>query len=216
MFTRYTQGKCLYGLAIGIIFLIMIFANSFAAFAEDSSNVIVNESSDPKPDSDKSIRSRAEINGGNSKFKTGIKTAPIENTSSAINTSDAANGEQQRAFPEMSGIAQKIQNKSISIDVKSGNKIEVGTKGMSKAIKMLPMNQTEQGSKKIESKMGPTKDIHTKDTGEIQQPIRDSVKVTGVQSWKLDNSGNKTNEATTDNMRVIKEINQAPPDLNKQ
>lgn len=46
MFTRHNQGKFLLSLVVGMIFLSMIFANCLTARAEDSSQIIIKESSE--------------------------------------------------------------------------------------------------------------------------------------------------------------------------
>jgi len=77
----------------------------------------------------------------------------------------------------------------------------------------MPIDEPEKGDKKYEIQISPIKGIGTEDTQKIQPSLRERISVTNIQSWKLNESGNKTNEATTDNMRVIEEINQPPADI---
>lgn len=67
--------------------------------------------------------------------------------------------------------------------------------------------------KKFEPKIGPTKQIDTESSGDVQPPLSERIKVTRIRSWKLDESGNKTNGEIMDSNEVIEGINQPPSDL---
>lgn len=161
---------------------------------------------------DKPTRSREENDKKDSRFKTGIRIAPIDETIPASSVSGEGKGDRRRAVPERSGMARRIQEKSIG-DAKSENKVGVGEKGISNAKKILSADQTEKAGEKFEPMTGPIKQTDDKSSGDVKSPISGRVKVTRVQSWKLDVSGNKTNEQIIDDPTVIEGINQPPSDV---
>ncbi len=234
MFTRYTQGKCLYGLAIGIIFLIMTFANCFTAWAENSSQVIIKQSPEQtgkplvRPTRKKSEtkynvetgpikiiapqkqtqapdrlkRKHGEsVSSSNDKIK--IDVGPVKKISPAVpenvKIGDGVKSGRQRQLPEGTGTSGNIQVEPISIS----------------PIPSEEGKNVKEGNKRYETQIGPIKTIDTEDIQKTQSPIRERIKVTGVRSWKLDESGNKTNEEIMDSNEVIEGINQPPSEVNK-
>lgn len=218
-----------------LVCLMTMFFMAQTAHAEESSTIIINGSADPtiKP------VVRPQKRNPNSKYDVKISpakpTTPIEGAVSEGAASDTVKGERQRTFPQKSGIAGKIQNKSID-GVKSEHKIEIGNKGSSDEMKIdkiekqgekfepimgpakpideMKVNQNEKQGGKFEPMMGPTKLTDDESGADKQLPLSERVEVTRVQSWKLDKSGNKTNEMIKDDNTKIKGINQHLPDIN--
>lgn len=281
------QSKYLLSLVVGTIFLIMIFANFFIAWAENSSQVIIKESSEhtTKPvvrPSRKNINTKYNVkvgpikiitpktqnkaldnrshgakgaispsNANGTKFKTDIKIKPIKKmspvvpenseitdgdksrrqrpftegtgisgtigpikkispeTSEGLKDSDGKDGRRQRSFPERSGIAGEIQKKSISVVPDQTDNIKKRT-SKSKEVTIMPIDQTKKGDKKFKVQVGPVKVIDGDGTKISRSPSRERTKVTRIRAWKLDESGNKTNEKIIDDNNVIKGINQSP------
>lgn len=119
--------KCLWFATCFLCIVMTTFIIGQTTYADDSSTVIIKESPDPtiKP------VVRPQKRNPNSKYDVKIRPAepivPIEGAIPEGAASDRVKGERQRTFPEKSGIAGKIQNKSID-GAKSESKIEIGKK----------------------------------------------------------------------------------------
>lgn len=230
MSTQHNQGNYLLSLVIGTTFLIMTFANCFIAWAETSSTVIIKESSDStiKPvvrPSRKKIETKYNIETGpvkiiksemrnqvpdrlnrkhgesvspsNDKIK--IEISPVKKISPVmpenLKTGDLVKSRHQRPLPEGTGTSGNIQVEPISISP-------------------IPSEEGEnvkEADKRYEIQISPT--MHTENAQKTQPPLSERIKVTRIRSWKLDQSGNKTNEEIMDSNEVIEGINQPPSDL---
>lgn len=230
MFIQQNRCKYLSSLVLGTIFFIsMTSANCFTAWAENSSQVIIKESPEQtiktvvhplrkKSESKYNVETGPvkiigpqkqnqrpakppethgeSVSPSNDKIK--IEIGPVKKISPAVpenvKTGDGVKSGRQRQLPEGTGTSGNIQVEPISIS----------------PIPLEEKKNVKEGDKRYEIQISPIKTIDTEDTQKTQSPIRERIKVTGVRSWKLDESGNKTNESTTDNMKVIEQINQPP------
>lgn len=80
----------------------------------------------------------------------------------------------------------------------------------SEGITAKPIGKPEGVEKKYEIKVSPATNINTQNGGTVKASPDSRIKVTGVRAWKLDESGNKTDEKIIDDNNVIEGINQSP------
>jgi len=256
-FTMNNNSKNLLSLVIGTFFLIIIFANCVAAWAENSSQVVIKQSADqtskpvvrpsrkhtdtkydvkvetvkiiaPQKQTQAPDRSKGRhgesVSPLNDKIK--IEIGPVKKISPVIQgnlkTRDDVKSRHQGAVQEGKEISGNIKiepiskpKDGVSRERKRGNLEESEQRDniKKKVSPAMPIDEPEKGNKKYEIQISPIKEIGTEDTQKIQPSLRERISVTNIQSWKLNESGNKTNEATTENMRVIEEINQPPTDI---
>lgn len=205
MSTQHNQGNYLLSLVIGTTFLIMTFANCFIARAETSSTVIIKESSDStiKP------VARPQKRTPNPKYN--VKISPVETIEPMT----------QKQAPNISkgkhGESVSPSNDKIKIEISPVKKIspvmpenlKTGDRVKSRHQRPLPDGTGTSGNIQVE----PISISPIPNAQETQPPLSERIKVTRIRSWKLDQSGNKTNEEIMDSNEVIEGINQPTLDL---
>jgi hypothetical protein len=225
------KSKYSLSLIIGIISLIIIFANCFIASAENSSQINIKESSEqtgkpvirpsrkkgetrynvevrpvkvikPKTQNEapaNRMHGTSPLSGEDSKFKTDIKIYPIKKTPpTAPENSDSRTRHRIKSGEDTN------RNESEQMDNIKGT-VSVP----------MPIDRPEKGDRKFEVQTGPIKAIESENAQTRQPPPGEKIKVTRIRAWKLDESGNKTDEAIIDDNNVIKGMNQPSSDLNK-